>query len=58
MSDTKVTGIVVTGGSTAASLSVTGSPVFAIVVAGVAVGACKAGSQVSSRRPGMRRSTA
>ena len=37
MSGTKVTGIVVTGGSTAASLPVTGSPVFAIVVAGVAL---------------------
>ena len=37
MSGTKVTGVIVTGGSTAASLPVTGSPVFAIVVAGVAL---------------------
>ena len=37
MSSTKVTGVVVTGGATAASLPVTGSPVFAIVVAGVAL---------------------
>jgi LPXTG-motif cell wall-anchored protein len=37
MSGTKVTGVIVTGGSTAASLPVTGSPVFAIIVAGVAL---------------------
>ena len=37
MSGTKVTGVVVTGGATAASLPVTGSPVFAITVAGMAM---------------------
>lgn len=35
MSGSKVTPVVVTGGATAGSLPVTGSPVFAIVVAGV-----------------------
>ncbi|MEV6926811.1 LPXTG cell wall anchor domain-containing protein [Dactylosporangium sp. NPDC051485] len=37
MSGTKVTGVVVTGGAAAGSLPVTGSPVFAIVVAGIAL---------------------
>lgn len=37
MSGTKVTGVVVTGGATASSLPVTGSPVFAIVITGVAL---------------------
>ncbi len=37
MSQTKVVGTVVTGGATAASLPVTGSPVVALVVAGVAM---------------------
>jgi LPXTG-motif cell wall-anchored protein len=37
MSGSKVTGVVVTGGATAGSLPVTGSPVFAIVIAGVAL---------------------
>ena len=37
MSGTKVTGVVVTGGATAGSLPVTGSRVFAIVLAGVAL---------------------
>ena len=37
MSGPKVSGVVVAGGSTAASLPVTGSPVFAIVAAGVAL---------------------
>jgi hypothetical protein len=35
MSGSKVTGVVVTGGATAGSLPVTGSPVFAIVLTGV-----------------------
>jgi len=37
MSGSKVTGIVVTGGATASSLPVTGSPVFAIIAGGVAL---------------------
>jgi len=37
MSGSKVAGIVVTGGATASSLPVTGSPVFAVVVGGVAL---------------------
>jgi LPXTG-motif cell wall-anchored protein len=37
MSQTKVVGTVVTGGATAASLPVTGSPTVALVVAGVAM---------------------
>jgi LPXTG-motif cell wall-anchored protein len=37
MSGSKVTGVIVTGGATAGSLPVTGSPVFAIIVAGVAL---------------------
>ncbi|MER7001897.1 LPXTG cell wall anchor domain-containing protein [Dactylosporangium sp. NPDC000555] len=37
MSGSKVTGVVVTGGATAGSLPVTGNPVLAIVVAGVAL---------------------